>query len=515
VLFTFGNQILDLDRRELRRGSEVVAMEPQVFDLLVHLVRNRERVVSKDDLIEAVWGGRIVSESTLTSRIAAVRRAVGDSGDQQDVIRTIARKGFRFVGAVTESTAAGAADAPTRSETVIDGRPAFAVLPFNNMSGDPEQEYFADGISEDLIAAISRWCRFPVIARNSSFLYKGRAVDVKQVGAELGARYLLEGSVRKSGSRVRITAQLIDATTGHHLWSDRYDREIVDIFAIQDEITLNIAAAVEPELLEMEERRASQSQTENLAAYDLAQRGNWHLNNFTATDLEEAQRLFGAAIEADPGYAPAYASMAYARYWVAQMHWAKDYAGTLQSGLELARKAVALDAKDPRGHLYVGQISLWLRRLDDAITETRQAIALNPSLAQAYSVLGYALNSVGDFEGALQTGTYSMRLRPNDRTLARCLPALSVAHYQLGAFAPAQEIARRAVTMNPIYWMGHQMLAASLGQLGRAEEGAQEISEIRRREPDVLRSDFSARLPFRDRIYAERIEEGLIKAGWS
>jgi adenylate cyclase len=389
------------------------------------------------------------------------------------------------------------------------------VLPFANMSGDAEQEYFADGITEDLIASISSWCRFPVIARNSSFVYKGRAVDVKQVGRELGARYLLEGSVRKLGNRVRVTAQLVDATTGHHLWAERYDRTIEDIFAIQDEITTSIAAAVEPELHATEERRAISTSSANVAAYDLVQRGNWHHNKFTSSDAEEAQRLFALAIETDPACAPAYASMAYTKYWVAQMGWSQDHQKTLHEAHEFARKAAALDEKDARAHMYLGQVSLWLRRHDDAITETRRAIELNPSLAQAYSVLGYALNCVGEFDAALKTVEYSLRLRPNDRTLARCIPAMSLAHYQLGAYGAAEQIARRAVTMNPIYWIGHQMLAASLGQLARKDEAAEEIADIRRREPAISRTAYSAKLPFRDTIYAKRLEEGLIKAGWT
>ena len=242
------------------------------------------------------------------------------------------------------------------------------------MSGDPEQEYFADGISEDLITAIATWWRFPVIARNSSFVYKGRPFDVKQVSQELGARYLLEGSVRKAGNRIRITAQLIDALTGHHVWADRYDRELGDIFAVQDEITTSIAAAVEPEIMEVEERRATTRRS--FTVYDLVQRGNWHLYKFTPEGMAEAQCLFAAAIEADPNYAPAYTSMAYSKYMSAQF--GADFEATLHSAFEFARKAVALDEKDARAHMFLGQTSLWLRRHDDAIAEARSAIALNP-----------------------------------------------------------------------------------------------------------------------------------------
>ena len=246
--YLFDNQILDTDRRELKRGSRPVAVEPQVFDLLVHLVENRDRVVSKDDLIASVWGGRIVSDSTLTTRINAARRAVGDSGEKQKLIRTIARKGLRFVGAVhiqpegiepapsAVRTGEGLRE-PTRSVPTPPDRPAIAVLPFTNMTGDPGQEYFSDGISEDIITALSKLRWFFVIARNSSFIYKGKAVHLKQVAEELGVGYVVEGSVRRAGDRVRITVQLNDVGTGSHIWAERYDRSLADVFALQDEIT--------------------------------------------------------------------------------------------------------------------------------------------------------------------------------------------------------------------------------------------------------------------------------------
>ncbi|HET8973902.1 MAG TPA: winged helix-turn-helix domain-containing protein, partial [Pseudolabrys sp.] len=227
--FLFGDHTLDADRRELRRGAESISVEPQVFDLLIYLVENRDRVVTKDDLIASVWGGRVVSDSTLTSRINAARKAVGDSGGNQKLIRTIARKGLRFVGDVRVtplgadppdlmSRAPEDAQESSRPALPLPDRPAIAVLPFVNLSGDPEQEYFSDGISEDIIAALSKLRWFFVIARNSSFTFKGKAVHMKQVAEDLGVGYLVEGSVRKSGERVRITAQLNDVTTGTHIW---------------------------------------------------------------------------------------------------------------------------------------------------------------------------------------------------------------------------------------------------------------------------------------------------------
>ena len=272
MIICFGDDYeIDVERRELKHAQLPIHVEPQVFDLLVYLVQNRDRVVSKDDVIASVWGGRIVSDSTLTSRINAARVAVGDSGDDQKLIRTIARKGLRFVGAVrtkpnTQEPAHEISPPPdgrderTLRSLALPDRPAIAVLPFLNISGDPEQEYFSDGISEDIITALSKLRWFFVIARNSSFTYKGKAVHLKQVASELGVGYVVEGSVRKGGDRVRITAQLNDVVTGSHIWAQRYDRALADVFAVQDEITEAIVAAIEPQLYAAENFHA-QAQT--------------------------------------------------------------------------------------------------------------------------------------------------------------------------------------------------------------------------------------------------------------
>ena len=262
-----------------------------------YLIQHRDRVVSRDDLIASVWGGRIVSESTLSSRINSARAAIGDSGEQQQWIRTIARKGVRFIGDVRgtrrpqrcerRQRATGLARC-ARGQSVLPDKPSIAVLPFTNMSGDPEQEYFSDGITEDIITALSRLRWFFVIARNSAFAYKGKRIDVRQVGRELGVRYVLEGSVRRSGQRLRITGQLFDATTGTHIWSERYDRELTDIFALQDEITASVAAAIEPKLLAAEAVRSERRSAADLDAWDLVTRALAHYWRMTTADSKTA-----------------------------------------------------------------------------------------------------------------------------------------------------------------------------------------------------------------------------------
>ena len=293
--FLFGDHVLDTARRELTRGGEQIAAEPQVFDLLVYLLQNRERVVSKDDLLASVWGGRIVSDATLDSRITAARRAVGDSAAAQTLIRTFARKGVRFVGEVREE-AQSAALAPEltaelgRPELALPDKPSIAVLPFTNLSGHPEQEYFADGMVEEIITALSRIRWLFVLARNSSFTYKGQAIDVKQVGRDLGVRYVLEGSVRRGGNRVRIGAQLIEAETGAHLWADRFDGSLEDVFDLQDKVASSVAGVIEPALQAAETARSASRRTSDLGAYDLYLRA---YAMYFARQMREALALLG------------------------------------------------------------------------------------------------------------------------------------------------------------------------------------------------------------------------------
>ena len=287
-------------------------------------MENRERVVTKDDLIASVWGGRIVSDSTLTSRINAARKAVGDSGVDQRLIRTVARKGVRFVGDVLLQSM-GAEQAQATGPAPVEGheqarpglsppdRPAIAVLPFTNMSGDPEQEYFSDGISEDLITALSKLRWFFVIARNSSFIYKGKAVHMKQLAEELGVSYVVEGSVRKSGDRLRITAQLNDVATGSHIWAEHYDRELADVFAVQDEITEAIVAALEPQLYAAENFRARRKSPDSMDAWDLVMRALSYYWRVNRQDMLVAQALLEKAIAIDPNYGQALGVLAATR----------------------------------------------------------------------------------------------------------------------------------------------------------------------------------------------------------
>ena len=296
--YLFEEYASDTDRRELHRGPDVVSVAPQVFDLLDYLIRNRERVVSKDDLINAIWNGRVVSDAALTTRLNVARTVIGDSGEEQRLIKTVPRKGFRFVGPVREAqrpASAAAADnsiEPPRPALTLPDKPSIAILPFANLSSDPDQDYFANGMVDEITTALSRFKSLFVIARNSSFTYKGKVVDIKQVGRELGVRYVLEGSVRKAAGQVRIIGQLIDAASGRHLWADRFEGELSDIFALQDRMTESVVSAIHSKVFETEIDSAVR-RPNNLSAYDLCLRAFPHLYSWTRGDQP---RPFGLSL---------------------------------------------------------------------------------------------------------------------------------------------------------------------------------------------------------------------------
>jgi TolB-like protein len=432
VQFLFADHTLDTDTRELRRGSTPIAVPPQVFDLLTYLVQNRERVVSKDDLLAALWGGRLVADSTLATHINAARKAVGDSGDQQKLIRTIARKGIRFVGDVHSKAArreAMPATAPpvlARSTVPPSERPAIAVLPFLNLSGEAAQEYFSDGISEDIVTALSKLRWFFVIARNSSFSYKGKAVHMKQIAEELGVGYVVEGSVRKDGARVRITAQLNDVSTGNQLWAERYDRDLADVFTVQDEITESIVAAVEPKLYAAESFRARRKAPENLDAWDLVMHALWHFWRVTREDNLEAQRLLEQAIAINPNDAQALALLAVSHISCAHLGWER-VTTAVPIAERAAMAAVRADGEDPLAHLALGYTYPYLGRIQDSLEAFETALRLNPNFAMAQGHYGLVLSWMGRAEEGAEAARRAIRLSPRD--------PLSAIYYGIAAHA--------------------------------------------------------------------------------
>jgi len=481
VRFQFGDHLLDVERRELRRGNQVVDVEPQVFDLLLHLLRNRERVVSKDDLIASVWGGRIVSDATIDSRINAVRHAIGDSGATQALIRTFPRKGIRFVGAAQEEGEAVPAIAPAgeppRPALPLPDKPSIAVLPFANMSSDPEQEFFADGIAEEIITALSRFPSLFVIARNSCFTYKARAVDVKQVGRELGVRYVLEGSLRKAGNRLRVTAQLVEAETGNHVWAERYDRDPADIFAVQDEISLAVTTAIAPAIADAEVYRALRKPPGNLDAWAAYQRGLWHMSRANAEDNALAETFFQQAIDLDPNFAGGYKGLALAVNNSASVWGTRNMQEGFSSAEALARRAVAIDPADAEARARLG-MTLWMRAdYQGALAEVDRALALSPNLAYAHGIRGSTLVFSGQAEDGVAALEAAIRLDPRDPNLAARINHRAFGLYLCRRYDAAVDAAKGGIRSYPKHPMCYRWLAAALGQLGRSEEAKQALRQ--------------------------------------
>ena len=521
--FVFSNHILDTGRRELSRDGSSVAVEPQVFDLLVYLVENRDRVVSKDDLIENIWSGRIVSDSTLTSRINAARKAIGDSGAGQKLIRTAPRKGLRFVATVRTqlakpSPAAASVPLPDRASEPsppalpLPDRPAIAVLPFTNMSGDPEQEYFSDGISEDIITALSKLRWFFVIARNSSFVYKGRAVHIKRVAEELGVGYVVEGSVRKSGDRVRITAQLNDVSTGSHIWAERYDRDLADVFAVQDEITESIVAAIEPQLYAAENFRAQRKPPGSLDAWDLVMRALSHYWRVTRQDSLVAQALLEKAIAIDPNYGQALGLLATSHISSAHMGWA-NMAAVVPIAERAALAAVEADREDAWAHHGLAYAYLFARRFDDSLAEFELALRLNPNFSLAQAFYGVTLCYCGRWEEGDLAVSRALRLSPRDPFSALYHGIAAYAQFIGRNYDAAIRLAQESLRQRGDFVGGHRVLTAAAGMAGYGELARTALRELRRAQPDITLAWIANELPMKQPADCEHYLEGFRRAG--
>ncbi|MGC2627644.1 MAG: winged helix-turn-helix domain-containing protein [Candidatus Udaeobacter sp.] len=512
--YLFEEYEFDTDRRELHRGANVVAIAPQVFDLLDYLIRNRERVVSKDDLINAVWNGRTVSDAALTTRLNAARTAIGDSGEEQRFIKTLPRKGFRFVGPVLEAQGPGCAAVsdillqPQKPVLAPPDKPSIAVLPFANLSSDPEQEYFADGMVDDIITALSRFKLMFVIARNTSFTYKGKAVDIKQVGRELGVRYVLEGSVRKSAGKVRISGQLIDATTGAHIWADRFEGELADVFALQDEVTESVVSAIQPKMLQTEMDLAAR-RPNDLSAYDLCLRAVSHLGSRTQAGSAEALRLVSSALEIEPRYGFAATFAAICHFVNVSLGWAADSKSEIAEGLRLLRLALSIDANDPEALSLLGrQTASLFGDFDIAREMVDRAVAFNPNASIAWGDRGWTYLTAGQPEEAIRSFERVIRLSPFDPWLFSAFTGMSFAFVGLDRFDEAIAAAKKALQKNQAFAPAYRSLIAALAHLGREAEARVAAIALLKLKPDFRISEWHA-----GRSQPQMLIDGLRKAG--
>ena len=395
---------------------------------------------------------------------------------------------------------------------LLPDKPSIAVLPFSNMSGDPEQEYFADGITEDIITALSHHRWFFVIAGASSFVYKGRAVDVKQVARELGVRYILEGSVRKAGQRVRITGQLIEAETGNQLWAERFDRDLADIFSIQDEITQSVVSAIEPEMLLIEGKRAFRKSAGNLDAFDCCMRAMWHFSQLLPEQHGQAIALLRQAIKLDPNFAQAH--MALGRTLASRVFygWSNDIGSDSSESYQAAARAISIDDRDPYSHYAFCWASLLKRMHAQALAEAQRSIDLNPNFALGFFALGAIRVYIGHFREAIDALLRSLRLNPNDPQVGSVLYFIGLAHYHQENYEETIHYCQLAVRPRRFY-VGLRTLLASLGQLGRAEEAKSLLDEFNSLQPKEAQQVFEITTPYLDLKYREHVMDGLRRAG--
>ena len=509
MIYQFGDHELDTESFRLTASGEEIAVEPQVFALLQFLIENSHRVVSKDAIFEHVWDGRIVSDGTLNSRINSARRAVGDDGKAQAVIKTFPRRGFRFVAEVS-----GDGDtAQTPEPAAVSDKPSIAVLPFHNLSNDPEQEYFSDGITEDIITALSHIRQFRVVSRNSAFSFKGQSPDVRRVARELDARYVVEGSLRKVGERIRLTVQLVEGATGKHIWAERYDRNLSDIFDLQDELTQTLVGAIEPELAKAEQGMARVKSPELLSAWDAYQRGMWHLHKMKPDDFATAKSLFEQAIALDPRFGSVYSGLALVLYYQGFYGATSSRKETGDTALVAAKKALELDNDDANAHRTLALVHQLRREQKLVIVEAKEAIRLNPSLASAHHVLGRAYIHLGDAEEGLIHINEAIRLSPNDPEATIYIAGRAMAHLYLHQHEEAVEWAAKSIRFPNAFWVVRAVLASALGHLDRKAEAKQAVDDLLQFRPGSSLEFVRETVPTDDQDYLNHLLSGLSKAG--
>lgn len=505
---------LDPERLELRSGESLLEAQPQVFSLIAYLLECRDRVVTKEEIFDHVWDGRIVSDGTLNARVNAARRALGDDGNAQKIIRTFPRRGFRFVADVeSDSDAAAPASMPALDPVappapLMLDRPSIAVLPFKNFSNDPDQEYLADGLTEDLITDLSKNTDLFVIARNSSFAFKDAATDVRDVGLQLGVAHVLEGSVRKAGNRVRINAQLIETQNGGHVWAERYDSDMDDIFALQDEIGAQIVGALKVNLSGNtgDPRRT----TQNAEAYELFLRSRAAFYQFSPAGLGEAIRLARQAVAIDPNFADGWAGMVFPYQSGWSFMW-EGFDDTIDTAMEVGRRAVDLAPQSALCHSRFGWVNAIMGNHDDSIKHFEKAIEIAPGDADAYGYFSDALNFAGDSARAITMVEKALQFDPF--IPPNCAYHMGHALFLLGRCAEAEEHVRHCIDIAPGFPPAQLTMTVLLVELGRLDEAKRQVETLLAMHPLVTVSKFDARYPYKDDVARSRILAGLRAAG--
>jgi TolB-like protein/tetratricopeptide (TPR) repeat protein len=491
AVYRFDRFVLDLGRGVLSAAGAECALRPKSFALLRHFVENAGRLIDRDEIMQAVWPGVFVTDDSIAQCISELRRVLDDH--QQQLLRTLPRRGYLF--AVQAERVGDPVDAAApQLEPTLPDKPSIAVLPFQNMSGDPEQEYFADGMVEEIITALSRIRWLFVIARNSSFTYKGQNVDVKRVGHELGVRYVLEGSVRKGGGRVRITAQLIEAETGSHLWADHFDGSLEDVFDLQDQVATSVAGVIEPALQAAETARSARRPTTDLTAYDFYLRA-YAMTLSSAARIPEALRLTEQAIERDPRCGPALAWAAVCCVRLLHEDRSEDRDADRLKGINFARRALEVAGDDP-GTLANAAYALAFfgEDIGAMMALVDRALALNPSFARGWHLSGVLRQWADQLDTAIEHIETSLRLSPRARVGPQLL-TMGAAHFVGRRFDEAVPKLLLAIQEDPSYPPPYRYLAACYAHMGRLGDAQEIIEQLRAITPVVIHAASHLRNP--------------------
>lgn len=508
-VYRFDRFTLDLLRGALvaTDGTEI-ALRPKAFALLTRLVEDAGRLLDRDEIMRAVWPGVVVTEDSITQCVREIRRALGD--EEQRLLRTLPRRGFIFTAAVSRDEATTTVMVEFGAPAVPAGPPMLVVLPFANMTGDPEQEYFADGITEDLTAELSRLRWFAVIARSSAYTYKGRTVDVRQVGRELGVGYVLEGSIRKAGGRVRISARLCEVEAGRQVWSERFDGELADVFDLQDRVTEAVVGAIEPSLRRAEVERVRARPTESLSAYDLYLRA-LPQRFATRQGNDEGIRLLRRAIALDPGFVAAKGTLAGLHIVRFTQGWAEP--GDLEEALRFAHEVAEGDGDDPGALAWAAHAITYLgRQYEAGLAASDRALLQAPNSAMVLMLSGWNSLYAGEWQAAIARLGRAMQLSPVDPGTFYFAAALGAAYFHGECYETAVTWSRRALRDRPAYLVAHRILASSLAHLDRTDEAHAAVADLLATAPGytvtAAATHGASRGPSR-----ERFLEGLRRAG--
>ncbi|MDX2154960.1 MAG: winged helix-turn-helix domain-containing protein [Hyphomicrobiaceae bacterium] len=522
---------IDTDTYEVRRHGERVPVEPQVFDLILLLVENVDRIITRDEIIDRVWKGRIVSEAAISSRLKAARRVLGDDGKSQSMIRTIHRRGIRFVGTLSvpgDETQATGIEAPpretfapesTRPATAVsaapggdpahaDGaagvdlslpkRPSLIVLPFHVLSGEEEHRIISDGLALDIMTGLARTRWLFVISRGTALMFRGPSQDPMLIARKVGVRYVLQGAMQFNGSRLRIQAALTDAVGGREIWAEHYDRPLDDIFAVQDEISSIIVGAVESEIEQSERHRALLTPPSSLDAWSAYHRASWHMFQFTPSAYEEAERLFGLAAKLDPGSARVFAGLSFVHWQRAFLEIGKDRQLEIDRATELARHALLLDPRDPQGHWALGRAFQLVGDFDQAIEEMEQAVALNPNFAIGHYSVAFARALASDNTRSDEAVIRARRLSPYDLMNFAMLATQAMNASLLGRLDDGAELADRAARQANAHYHILGIAAFCNALAGRSAAAAAYVARLAKAHPGYRIGDYLRAFAYRD-----------------